>query len=370
MTSTAPLATVPEVTASGKSLPASTSSSRSPKRRTTPPATAHGDSARASRCAVYDRGCPRPDLASRDDEDIQSSRTHSRPPYHFSTVTRPILGSRATATLTLSYSAAVALISTQPWGHRPPLRLLGAKNLTGGIHIFPPSSRLDDQLAHNAISWFEARCFGFPYFGVFSSRINPMCSLVTIKLLDSPHKATVEATCGSIVALVCDSAIPEVVDVALWLLSRVPHLKFSPITTGVSVEARLLALIVDILKAPNFSEGHYPVIFQILSHLALRKSTAVAIVEANILNSVENHPRCHSTDLYKYIFPMLESLVSRKSTATAVLDMHLYDLLATLWREDPQNILPSTPALIKLLACMPASRDGRKAPRAWRLRNC
>jgi hypothetical protein len=101
---------------------------------------------------------------------------------------------------------------------------------------------------------------------------------------------------------ISDSAIPEVVDGALWLLSRVLHLKFSPITTGVSVEARLLALIVDILKAPNFSERHYPVIFQILSHLALRKSTAVAIVEANMLNSVENHLRCRSTDLYKYIF--------------------------------------------------------------------
>ncbi|KAJ7275995.1 hypothetical protein C8J57DRAFT_228222 [Mycena rebaudengoi] len=156
--------------------------------------------------------------------------------------------------------------------------------------------------------------------------------LVTTKLLEAPCQATAKVTCSSLVALVCDSDIPQVVDGALWLLSCAPHIKFPLVTTGVSIESQLLTRIADMLEAPNTPKLRHPVIFQILSHLAFHESTAVAIVEANILNSMENHLRCRSTDLYKYIFPMLESLVSRKSTATAVLDMHLYDLLATLWR--------------------------------------
>ncbi|KAJ7276023.1 hypothetical protein C8J57DRAFT_1224160 [Mycena rebaudengoi] len=154
--------------------------------------------------------------------------------------------------------------------------------------------------------------------------------LVTAKLLDSPHKASVETTCGSLVAFVCD--MPEVVYGALWALSRVPHLKFPPVMTGLSVEARLLARFADMLEATNASEGHYPLIFEILSHLALHESSAVAIVETNILKSIQNLPRSSCIHLHWDIYTMLRNLVSHESTATTVLDM--CRLLATLWREN------------------------------------
>ncbi|KAJ7276056.1 hypothetical protein C8J57DRAFT_1224188 [Mycena rebaudengoi] len=106
--------------------------------------------------------------------------------------------------------------------------------------------------------------------------------------------------------------------------------------------------------------------FRMLSHLARCEPSAVAIVEVNILNLVEKLLRSYPLDLYEYIFPMLESLVSHKSTATTVLDMHLYDLLATLWgfskssSEDLHKILQSTPAasVVKLLACIARWREG------------
>ncbi|KAJ7267737.1 hypothetical protein C8J57DRAFT_1613773 [Mycena rebaudengoi] len=248
--------------------------------------------------------------------------------------------------------------------------------------------------------------------------------LVTAKLLDSPRKAIVESTCGSLVALVCDSNVPQVVDGALWVLSRIPHIKFPPVTAGVSVQAKLLDHIVAVLKAPNTAEWRYPVIFQILFHLALHDESsevavveenrftnsssenvdsttlidpfaswlevlvttkllgaprkamaeaacgslvalvwslmehygyylavpisnsrqsqpeylalhepnAVAVVEANVLTSVEKLLRSNSIDLYQHIFPMLVILASHECTATAVLGMRLYDLLVTLWR--------------------------------------
>jgi hypothetical protein len=118
----------------------------------------------------------------------------------------------------------------------------------------------------------------------------------------------------------------------LWLLSRAPHIKFPQVTTGVSVEAKLLDNIANRLEAPSTSNQRYLAMFRMLSHLARRESSAVAIVEANILNSMEKLLRSRRTGLYKHIFSMLESLVSRESTATAVLNMHPYDLLVTLWQ--------------------------------------
>ncbi|KAJ7258654.1 hypothetical protein C8J57DRAFT_1341104 [Mycena rebaudengoi] len=171
------------------------------------------------------------------------------------------------------------------------------------------------------------------------------------------HEATAAATCGSLVALVCDSDIPEVADGAFRLLSEVPHIKLPPVTTGASVEARP-DHFADMLKAPSTPEWRYPVIFQILSHMALHESVAVAIVEANILNSMDKLLRSHSTNLYHHIFQMLESLASHESTATAVLDMHLFDLLVTLWRET-DHLSPSlTINGIDLLACLARWRDG------------
>ncbi|KAJ7256732.1 hypothetical protein C8J57DRAFT_1721450 [Mycena rebaudengoi] len=126
--------------------------------------------------------------------------------------------------------------------------------------------------------------------------------LVTTKLLDAPHKAIAEATCSSLVALVCINNIRQ---------------------------AKLLDHIVDMLKALNTAKWRYPMVFQILSHLTLHnESSAVAVVEANTINTVETLLKSHPTDLYEDVFRMLESLVSHESTATAVLDMCLYDLLA------------------------------------------
>jgi hypothetical protein len=127
--------------------------------------------------------------------------------------------------------------------------------------------------------------------------------------------------------------MPQVVDGALWLLSRVREIKFPPViyTTGVSVEAKLLDHIVNMLEAPYTAKLRYLAIFQILSHLALHESGAVAIVEANILNSVEKLLRSRSIKTYPHLFPILENLVSYESTAMAVVQMVPLDLLATLW---------------------------------------
>jgi hypothetical protein len=124
----------------------------------------------------------------------------------------------------------------------------------------------------------------------------------------------------------------QVADGALWALSRVPELKFPPAITGVSVEAKLLDHIVNMLEAPNIAKWCYPVIFQILSHLTLHEAGAVAVVEANIFNSVEELLRSCPTDLYQHIFSMLENLVSHESTAMAILHMIPLDLFPTRLR--------------------------------------
>ncbi|KAJ7275989.1 hypothetical protein C8J57DRAFT_1224131 [Mycena rebaudengoi] len=121
--------------------------------------------------------------------------------------------------------------------------------------------------------------------------------LVTTKLLTS----------SSLVAIFCDSDIPEVVDGILWLLSRTPHIKFPPVTTGVSIEAKLLDHIVDRLKAPNMANYRYLVIFQILSNLALHES---------------------------------ETLVSHESTAMAILRIIPLDLFSTRLRQSIDDTPP------------------------------
>ncbi|KAJ7232535.1 hypothetical protein C8J57DRAFT_1250511 [Mycena rebaudengoi] len=62
------------------------------------------------------------------------------------------------------------------------------------------------------------------------------------------------------------------------------------------------------------TKWRYPVIFQILSNLALHESGAVAIMEANVLNSMEKLLRSRPTDPYQHIFSMLKSLTSYEST--------------------------------------------------------
>ncbi|KAJ7236323.1 hypothetical protein C8J57DRAFT_1479216 [Mycena rebaudengoi] len=177
--------------------------------------------------------------------------------------------------------------------------------------------------------------------------------LVTAKLMDAPHNATAEATCSSLVAVLCytafifaisDSPLRQVVDGALWALSDVPRLKFPPFITGVvSVEAKLLARLLDMLEDSSSAEPHHWRILQIISNLTLFESAAVAVVEANTLKYLEKPLR--SLTLCEETCWILGNLASHKSTASAVLNIHLYDLLATLWREDLHNIHPSTPAL-------------------------
>jgi hypothetical protein len=99
------------------------------------------------------------------------------------------------------------------------------------------------------------------------------------------------------------------------------------------VEAQLVDRLLDMLKDSSTTEQHYQWIIEIVSNLTREpESTAAAVVEENILNSVDELLRSGPTHLYKHIFPMLERLAFHKSTVTGVLDMRLYDLLATLWR--------------------------------------
>ncbi|KAJ7253879.1 hypothetical protein C8J57DRAFT_1237128 [Mycena rebaudengoi] len=141
--------------------------------------------------------------------------------------------------------------------------------------------------------------------------VDPLASswegLVIAKWLDGRCKAAAKATCNSLVALVCNSDIPQVVNRALWVLSRVPQIKFPRATTGVPIEAKLLDHIADMLNAQRQKN---------------------AIVVANILNSAEKLLRYLPPDLHWDIYLMMESLASHMSTATAV-----RTLLVTLWHE-------------------------------------
>ncbi|KAJ7232550.1 hypothetical protein C8J57DRAFT_1578874 [Mycena rebaudengoi] len=212
-------------------------------------------------------------------------------------------------------------------------------------------------------------------------------------------------------AVQTDARVPPVVDGLLLILYEIPQITFLPVTTGVSVEAKLLdhlsdmlkdsstperhylqifgiisklarhestavavveanilnsmekllksrpdvypdiftmvkllashaatAEATDMLEAPN--TGRYLRIFRILSHLALHESGAVAILEANVLNSVENLLRSRPTDLYEHIFSMLERLASYESTAMAVVRMLPLEVLGSLWRKSIEDKAP------------------------------
>jgi hypothetical protein len=113
------------------------------------------------------------------------------------------------------------------------------------------------------------------------------------------------------------------------VLSRV---KFPPVISGVSGEPERLKHIVEMLEAPVIPQWHCRVIFDILSHLTLHESSAVAIVEANGLNSVGKLLGSRPTNLYPHIFPMLEIFASYESTAMAIVRMIPFSLLGALWR--------------------------------------
>jgi hypothetical protein len=86
------------------------------------------------------------------------------------------------------------------------------------------------------------------------------------------------------------------------------------------------------LEDSSTLEVHQWWILRIILKLASHESTAIAVMKANTLNTVEKLLRCHPANLYWYIFLMVENLVSHKSTAMAVVHMLPLDLLGTLWR--------------------------------------
>ncbi|KAJ7276015.1 hypothetical protein C8J57DRAFT_1224151 [Mycena rebaudengoi] len=170
--------------------------------------------------------------------------------------------------------------------------------------------------------------------------------------------ATADAACSSLVALVCDSRVPQVVEGALVLLSEVLPINFPPVTSGAS-EAKFLDRILDILGDLSTAELRDQAIFRILVYLALHESTAVALVEASTLKYIEKQLRSPTATLHPGIYRILDNLVSHKSTAIAVFNMHLYDLLATLWRENSDGRqITLTVAVIKLLANIARWREG------------
>ncbi|KAJ7246023.1 hypothetical protein C8J57DRAFT_1241809 [Mycena rebaudengoi] len=149
--------------------------------------------------------------------------------------------------------------------------------------------------------------------------------LVTTKLLSAQHKATAEATSSSLIAIFCDSDIPQVVDGALWLLSRAPHLKFLLLTTGVSVEEKLLTHLADMLEAPDTPEWRHPVGVQILSNLALHDGGEHTELRGETFEILPRRPiPAH--------FSMLKNLASHELTAMAIIHMILLDLFSTRLR--------------------------------------
>ncbi|KAJ7253800.1 hypothetical protein C8J57DRAFT_1518966 [Mycena rebaudengoi] len=167
----------------------------------------------------------------------------------------------------------------------------------------------------------------------------------SILLRLAKHDATAAATCGSLVALLCDSDVLQVVDEVLSVLSSVDHIKFPPVTSGVSVEAKLLDRLSDMFEDSFTPELHYRWISEIVSKLARHESTAVAVVKANILNSAEKLLKSCPAGLYESIFPILENLASHEATAMAVVRMLRLDLLGALWRKHFKDT-----ALIDVLA--------------------
>jgi hypothetical protein len=139
-------------------------------------------------------------------------------------------------------------------------------------------------------------------------------------------------TAASLIFAGSYSDISQVINGALWLLSRVPPLDFVSVTSGASVEAKLLDRILDMLEDSSTAELYNQAIFEILFQLTLHESTAVAVVEADMLQYFEKRLRSPTATLRPEICWILRNLTSYSSTVTAVLDMGLYDVLATLWR--------------------------------------
>ncbi|KAJ7275975.1 hypothetical protein C8J57DRAFT_1312051 [Mycena rebaudengoi] len=120
--------------------------------------------------------------------------------------------------------------------------------------------------------------------------------------------------------------------------------------------------MVDMLEDSSTTELCNQAIFEILFQLTLHESTAVAVVEANMLHYFGKRLRSPTATQRPEICWILRNLMSHSSTAAAVLDMGLYDALATLWREDPDGRRPTlTFSIISLLTRMASSREGATA---------
>ncbi|KAJ7276608.1 hypothetical protein C8J57DRAFT_193612 [Mycena rebaudengoi] len=147
------------------------------------------------------------------------------------------------------------------------------------------------------------------------------------------REATAVATCSWLVAVLVDTDVPQarVVQEILSLLASTSHIKFPPATSGVSLEAKLLDRLSDMLEDSSTLELHQWWILRIISNLASHESTATAVVAANTLNTVEKLLRSRPANLYQEIFPILENLASHESTAIAVVRMLTLDLLWTIW---------------------------------------
>jgi hypothetical protein len=135
----------------------------------------------------------------------------------------------------------------------------------------------------------------------------------------------------ALILVISDARVPPVVDGLLLILYEIPRITFLPVTTGVSVQAKLLDHLSDMLKDSSTTEWHYRWIIEIVSKLARHESTAGAVVEASILNSMEALLRSPPTGLHPHIYMMLENLAFHESTAMAVVRMVPLDLLGTLW---------------------------------------
>ncbi|KAJ7246025.1 hypothetical protein C8J57DRAFT_1678739 [Mycena rebaudengoi] len=203
---------------------------------------------------------------------------------------------------------------------------------------------VDSNLLHNLIQLLEAPV-------QVDTRISHNIRRILVTLAN--REVAAAATCSSLVAALCNSRVPQIVGGLLSVLSEVADIKFPPVTSGASVEAKLLDHIVDMFEAPDTPEEHCSWIFQIVSNLVVRESSAVAVVEANIFKSVDKLLRSPPTDLHLHIYFILENLASHESTAMAVLRMLPFDLLETLWRKSVDGTTPIDPLATGWWPCKP-----------------
>ncbi|KAJ7232500.1 hypothetical protein C8J57DRAFT_1578784 [Mycena rebaudengoi] len=127
------------------------------------------------------------------------------------------------------------------------------KEILQRTHSEPEALTIQSNMFHDILKLFELPA--------------TMDAVLMILVALAQRDATAAATCSSLVALLCDSDVPQVIDGALSILSDVAHFKFPPATTEVSGGAKLLARLGDILQnSPTTERSQW--ILQIVSNLA------------------------------------------------------------------------------------------------------